>query len=81
MSCAFVARTTHDEPASPGVNVAPDTEHVPVTTCHDTEPLPEPPDDVSVREEPYLAVVDDTDKAACEVRAIVTAVSDEEIAL
>ena len=71
VSWAFVARTTHDEPASSGVNVAPSTEHVPDTTCHDTEPLPEPPDDVSVRFEPYVADVDDTVNADCPIRLIV----------
>ena len=71
MSCAFVARTTHDEPASPGVNVAPDTVHVPDTTCHVTAPVPEPPDDVKVNDDPYVADVDDTVNDDCEMRLIV----------
>ena len=81
MSCAFVARTTHDEPASPGVNVEPDTVHVPDTTCHDTAPVPEPPDDVSARFEPYVADVDDTVNDDCDARAIEMVVSEVETAL
>ena len=71
VSCAFVARTTHDEPASPGVNVEPETVHVPDTTCHVTAPVPEPPDDVSARFEPNVADVEVTDKEDCEIRLIV----------
>ena len=51
-SCAFVARTTHGAPTSPGVRTAPEMVQVlfvPDTTDHVTTPVPEPPDEVSVR--------------------------------
>lgn len=70
-SCAFVARTTHEEPASPGVNTAPLTVHVPDTTVHETEPVPLPPEVVSDNAWPYVADVDDTDNAACATRLII----------
>lgn len=52
VSWAFVARTTHADPASPGVRVDPSTVHVllvPGTTTHVTAPVPEPPVVVSAR--------------------------------
>jgi hypothetical protein len=75
--CAFVARTTHPDPASPGVNVDPDTVHVPDTTTHDTTPPPEPPVVASDNGCPYVADVDETCNVACAARAIVTVVSAE----
>ena len=77
----MVARTTHNEPASPGVKVEPVTEQVPETTVHDTEPVPEPPVLVIDSVWPYVAEVDDTESAACEVRLMVMAVSAEFTAL
>ena len=60
MSVAFVAFTTHDEPAFPGVNVDPTMEHVPDTTTYDTAPEPEPPLVVNDNDDPYVAAVDVT---------------------
>lgn len=63
VSCALVARTTHAEPASPGVRVDPVMVQVllvPDTTTQVTEPVPDPPDVVSVRSCPYVADVDVT---------------------
>ena len=57
------------------------TEQVPETTVHDTEPVPEPPVLVIDSVWPYVAEVDDTESAACEVRLMVMAVSAEFTAL
>ena len=70
MSWAFVAVTEHNEPASPGVRVDPDTVHVPDATVHVTAPVPLPPDVVNDNACPYVAEVDVTVKVACAVRAI-----------
>lgn len=81
MSCAFVARTVQEEPASPGVRVEPVTVHVPSMICHVTAPVPLPPDDVKDRVDPYVAVVDETVSAAWAALLMVTAVSAEFTAL
>ena len=47
MSVAFVALTTHDEAAFPGVNVEPESVQVPEITAYDTAPVPDPPDAVN----------------------------------
>jgi hypothetical protein len=65
-----VAVTVQDEPASPNVNVLPDTEQVP-EALYDTAPDPEPPDDVNDTAAPYVPDVDVTVNALCEIRAIV----------
>jgi hypothetical protein len=62
VSLAFVADTTHSEPASPTVSVAPDTEHVPDTTDHVTAPVPLPPEEDIDNVSPYVADVDVTTK-------------------
>ena len=73
--------TVHVEPASPGVKVEPVTVHVPSMICHVTAPVPLPPDVVKDNVWPYVAEVDDTESAACEVRLMVMAVSAEFTAL
>ena len=78
MSWAFVARTEHVEPASPGVNVEPVTVHVPSMICHVTAPVPLPPDVVNDNACPYVADVDVTVKVACTARAIEIVAADED---
>jgi hypothetical protein len=48
VSVAFDARTSHVDPASPGVKVVFNTVQVPDVTVHDTVPVPLPPLVVSV---------------------------------
>ena len=77
----MVAFTTHDDPASPGVNTPLAMVHVPDTTENVTAPLPEPPEEVSVSGWPYVADVDETMSAACVVRAVETDVASDDTAL
>jgi hypothetical protein len=80
VSWAFVARTWHTEPASPGVRTDPAMVHVlPVdgTTAHVTAPVPEPPDMVNDRVSPYVTDVEVTVSAICAARAMVTVVPED----
>ena len=70
--------TVHVEPASPGVSIEPDTVHVPSMICHVTAPVPLPPDVVSERVEPYVAMVEATTSDDWDARVMTTAVSAED---
>jgi hypothetical protein len=63
VSAAFVA-VTSQEPAAVGVKVVPATVQSPDTFIYDTSPVPDPPDVVSVRFAPNVAVVLVSESAA-----------------
>lgn len=81
MSAAFVAFTTHVEPAVVDVSVEPDTEQEPDTTAYDTAPVPEPPDVVNVNATPTVPNVEVTDKPAWFARVTEIVVSGDVAAL
>ena len=56
--------TTQLDPAEEAVNVVPETEQEPDTTEYEIAPVPEPPDDVSVKPTPNVPEVDVTESTA-----------------
>ena len=80
VSVALVATTEHEEPASPSVNNDPSTKQDPDDTAYDTEPVPDPPEVVSERTEPYVPDVEVTVRVDWFARLIEIDVSTESTA-